>query len=70
MKKTAKVAPDIFAKTSITSPFLVVVKNFCNISIPIPKKIESTNDIAKGLITFGLFNCFLKNKNQTMINTK
>lgn len=70
MKQTAKVAPDIFAKTSIASPFLVVVKTFCNISIPIPKKTERTNDIAKGFITLALFNCFLKNKNQVNVNTK
>ena len=70
MKQTARVAPDIFAKTSIISPFLVVVNSFCKISIPIPKKTERKNDIAKGFNTLALFNCFLKNKNQTMVNTK
>ncbi len=68
--QTARVAPDKFAKISNKSPFLVVVNSACAISIAIPKKMESINDITKGLKTFELFNCFLKNKNQSNVNTK
>lgn len=70
MTQTARVAPVVFAKTSMTSPLLVVVHNPCTISIPIPKKTERTNDKPNGLMTFRLFNCFLKNKNQNKVNTK
>ena len=67
--QTAKVAPTIFARTSIKSALLVVVQHPCNISIPIPKKTEKTNEIPKGLIPSEP-NCFLKNKNQNTVNTK
>lgn len=67
---TARVAPLAFAKTSNTSAFLVVVKNAWSNSIPIPKKTEKTNEIAKGLKLLELFMCFLKYKNQSDVNTK
>lgn len=66
----ARIAPDKFASTSNKSPFLVVVSNVCAISIAIPKKMENTNDSNKGLKIVKLFNCFLKNKNQSDVNTK
>jgi hypothetical protein len=67
---TASVAPDTFAKISNGSPVLVVVKNCCNNSIIIPRINENTNEIAKGLKKFELFNFFFKNKNQSDTNTK
>ena len=67
---TERVAPDTFANTSNTSAFLVVVKNAWSNSIPIPKKTEKTNEIAKGLKLLKLFMCFLKYKNQSDVNTK
>jgi len=67
--QTAKIAPAIFARTSIKSALLVVVQHPCNISIPIPKKTEKTNEMHKGLRRFEP-NCFLKNKNQNTVNTK
>lgn len=67
---TARVAPVTFAKTSNTSAFLVVVKNAWSNSIPIPKRTEKTNEIAKGLNLLTLFMCFLKYKNQSDVNTK
>lgn len=66
----ARVAPDKFATTSSKSPFLVVVNNACAISIAIPKKKENITARTKGLKKFELFNCFLKNKNQSDVNTK
>lgn len=63
-------APDEFANTSNKSPFLVVVNSSCAISIVIPKKMENRTDATKGLKTVGLFNCFLKNKNQNDVNIK
>ncbi len=68
--QAARVAPDKFAKTSNKSPFLVVVNKACAISITIPKKMESINDSNKGFKTSELFICFLKNKNQSDVNTK
>lgn len=67
---TANVAPDIFANSSSTSALLVVVKNSCINSIAIPKKNENINEMTKGLKLFEVFNFFLKNKNQSTINTK
>jgi hypothetical protein len=67
---TAKVAPVILAKTSKTSALLVVVKNACINSIEIPKINEKINEKAKGLKLLGLFNFFLKYKNQSVVNTK
>ena len=67
---TARVAPEILAKTSKTSAVLVVVKNCWINSIAIPKKNENTKAHAKGLRLLGLFNFFFKYKNQSVVNTK
>lgn len=67
---TATLAPDVFAKTSNMSACLVVVYSSCNISTPIPKKTENTNEIANGLKVLVPFKCFLKNKNQSGVSTK
>lgn len=67
---TAKMAPERFANSSITSALLVVVKNSCINSIPIPKKSDNKNEINKGLKLFDVFNFFLKNRNQSTVNTK
>ena len=70
MTLIARVAPDIFARTSIISALLVVVQEPCNISIIIPKKPEKINAKTIGLVIVKLLNCFLKNKNQNKVNTK
>lgn len=51
-KTLANIAPEKFAKTSNTSAFRVVVNNSCNISMVIPRKIESSTVIINNLILF------------------
>lgn len=64
------VAPNRLANSSITSALLVTVKNCCINSIAIPKKNEKTKEITKGLKMLEVFSFFLKNKNQSVVNTK
>ncbi len=48
-ENTPAVAPIVFAKTSVTSGVLVVVKTPCRTSIVIPKKTENINEIRYAL---------------------
>ncbi|HKO78180.1 MAG TPA: hypothetical protein VJU52_13270 [Flavobacterium sp.] len=68
--KTANIDPTILATISKASAFLVVVIKFCNTSIVIPKTNENTTENIKGLNIISNFNCLLKNRNQTNVNTK
>lgn len=43
-EKTAAVAPIVFAKTSVTSAVLVLVRTLCSISMVIPKNTENINE--------------------------
>lgn len=67
---TAKVAPEIFPKTSKTSACLVVVKSSWAISIPIPKKTENRNETITGFTPTKVLARLLKYKKQSNVSTK
>lgn len=69
-EKKANTAPATLARTSVTSACLVVVNNSCNISMTIPNTNENNIEINKDIKLYLNFNCLLKNKNHTNVNTK
>jgi hypothetical protein len=66
----AKDAPTMFARTSSTSACLVAVNTFCAISIAIPKKRENAKEKSNDFLSAWFNALLLKNKKQSVVNTK